>query len=122
MCFNLGQLRTLMDRVDELNQEAIKFNRYQQVVLRQQQDKHRAIAKRTQENAARVAKDEPPLPDEDFNKLFRPPPVPGRLNPMIVAGQINTYSQHISQFCSQSLAKFYITQALQSAKESKLNP
>lgn len=111
-----------MDRVDELNQEAIKFNRYQQVVLRQQQDKHRAITKRAQENAMRASKDEPPLPDEDFNKIFRPPPVPGRLNPMIVAGQINTYSQHISQFCSQSLSKFYITQALQSAKESKLNP
>lgn len=110
-----------MDRVDELNQEAIKFNRYQQMILRQQQDKHRAMQKRVQENAARAAKDEPPLPEEDWNKMFRPPPVPGRLNPMIVAGQINTYSQHISQFCSQSLAKLYITQALQSAKESKQN-
>lgn len=111
-----------MDRVDELNQEAIKFNRFQQTVVRQQQDKHRAVQKRTQENAARAAKDEPPLPEEDLNKLFRPPPVPLRLNPMIVAGQINTYSQHISQFCSQSLAKLYITQALQSAKEAKTNP
>lgn len=27
-----GQLRSLMDKVDELNQEAIKFNRYQQLV------------------------------------------------------------------------------------------
>jgi len=114
-----GQLRCLMDRVDELNQEAIKFNRYQQLVSRQQQDKHRWLQKRSQENAARAAKDEPPLPDEDVNKLFRPHPVPPRLNPMIIAGQINTYSQHISQFCSQSLAKLYVTQALQSAKESK---
>jgi len=114
-----GQLRCLMDRVDELNQEAIKFNRYQQLVSRQQQDKHRWMQKRSQENAARAAKDEPPLPEEDVTKLFRPHPVPPRLNPMIIAGQINTYSQHISQFCSQSLAKLYITQALQSAKESK---
>ncbi|KAF5294172.1 hypothetical protein FQR65_LT10883 [Abscondita terminalis] len=116
-----GQLRCLMDRVDELNQEAIKFNRYQQLVSRQQQDKHRWMTKRSQENATRAAKDEPPLPEEDVNKLFRPHPVPPRLNPMIIAGQINTYSQHISQFCSQSLAKLYITQALQSAKESKAN-
>jgi hypothetical protein len=35
-----------MDRVDELNQEAIKFNRYQQQVIRQQQDKHRFLQKR----------------------------------------------------------------------------
>ncbi|KAF5303175.1 hypothetical protein FQA39_LY10088 [Lamprigera yunnana] len=116
-----GQLRCLMDRVDELNQEAIKFNRYQQLVSRQQQDKHRWLQKRSQENASRAAKDEPLLPEEDVNKLFRPHPVPPRLNPMIIAGQINTYSQHISQFCSQSLAKLYITQALQNAKESKTN-
>ncbi|XP_043482396.1 eukaryotic translation initiation factor 3 subunit H [Leptopilina heterotoma] len=114
-----NQLRCLMDRVDELNQEAIKFNRYQSLVIRQQQDKNRLLLKRAQENAARAAKDEPLLPDDDINKLIRPLPVPARLNPMIVAGQINTYTQHISQFCSQSLAKLYITQSLQSAKESK---
>ncbi|KAL1490450.1 hypothetical protein ABEB36_013139 [Hypothenemus hampei] len=116
-----SQLRCLMDRVDELNQEAIKFNRYQQLVSRQQQEKHRYIQKRAQENAARAAKDEPPLPEEDINKLFRPHPLPHRLNPMIIAGQINTYSQAISQFCSQSLAKLYVTQALQNAKESNSN-
>ena len=80
------------------------------------------MQKRSQENAARAAKDEPPLPEEDITKLFRPHPVPPRLNPMIIAGQINTYSQAISQLCSQSLAKLYITQALQNAKETNANP
>ncbi|KAF4520696.1 hypothetical protein B566_EDAN006373 [Ephemera danica] len=74
-----GHLRSMMERVDELNQEAIKFNRYQQQVLRQQQDKYRYMQKRAQENAARQAKDEPPLPDEDLTKLFRPIPVPHRI-------------------------------------------
>lgn len=41
-----GQLRHLMDRVDDLNQEAIKFNRYQQAVVRQSSDKHRYLQKR----------------------------------------------------------------------------
>lgn len=41
-----GQLRNLMDRVDDLNQEAIKFNRYQQAVVRQVTDKHRYLQKR----------------------------------------------------------------------------
>lgn len=77
------------------------------------------LAKQAQDNASRKAKDEEPLPDEDITKLFRPVPVPSRLNSMIVSGQINTYSQHISQFCSQSLAKLYITQALQQAKENR---
>ncbi|CAM6031501.1 unnamed protein product [Sphagnum compactum] len=113
------QLRCLMDRVDELNQEASKFNKYQQAVVRQEQEKHRMLAKLAQENSMRATKGEPALPEEDINKQFRPLPVPPRLNPMIVSGQINTYSQHISQFCSQSLAKLYMTQSLQTAKESK---
>jgi translation initiation factor 3 subunit H len=66
-----------------------------------------------QENAARAARDEPPLPEDDILKLFRPIPIPLRLTPMILAGQIDAYSQHISQFCSQSLAKLYVMQSLQ---------
>ncbi|XP_058815224.1 eukaryotic translation initiation factor 3 subunit H [Topomyia yanbarensis] len=114
-----NHLRCLMDRVDELNQEANKFNKYQQAVIRQEQDKHRVLARHAQENAARITKGEVAIPDDEINKLFRPLPVPPRLNPMIVSGQINTYAQHISQFCSQSLAKLYMTQALQGAKENK---
>lgn len=35
-----------MERVDDLNQEAIKFNRFQLAVARQAQDKNRYLAKR----------------------------------------------------------------------------
>jgi len=114
-----NHLRSVMERVDELNQEATKFNKYQQLVMRQDIEKQRMLAKLRQDNEARKVKQEPELPEEDVTKLFRPLPVPPRLNSMIVSGQINTYSQHISQFCSQSLAKLYITQALQGAKESR---
>lgn len=77
------------------------------------------LAKHAQENAARIAKGEAALPEDEIQKMFRPLQAPPRLNPMIVSGQINTYAQHISQFCSQSLAKLYMTQALQGAKEHK---
>lgn len=80
------------------------------------QDKTRMLAKNAQENNVRNAKGEQPVSDEEILKAFRPLPVPPRLNSMIVSGQINTYAQHISQFCSQSLAKLYMTQALQNAK------
>lgn len=79
------------------------------------------LAKNQQENSLRAAKGEQPIADEDILKMFRPLPVPSRLNPMIISGQINTYSQHISQFCSQSLAKLYMAQALQSAKTQPQN-
>lgn len=74
------------------------------------------LAKNHQENQIREQKNEPLVPDEEVTKLFRPLAVPPRLNSMIVSGQINTYAQHISQFCSQSLAKLYIAQTLQAAK------
>lgn len=114
-----SHIRVMMERVDELYQEASKFNKYQQMVMRQEQEKHRQLNKLTQENAARIAKNEPTLPEEDVIKQFRPLPVPSRLNPMIISGQVNTVSQHINQFCSQSLAKLYLTEALQGAKETK---
>lgn len=114
-----SHIRVMMDRVDELYQEASKFNKYQQLVMRQEQEKHRQLNKLTQENAVRLAKGETVLPDDDIHKQFRPLPVPPRLNPMIISGQINTVSQHINQFCSQSLAKLYLTEALQGAKETK---
>lgn len=114
-----NHIRVMMDRVDELYQEASKFNKYQQQVMRQEQEKHRQLNKLTQENAARIAKGEQIQPEEDILKQFRPLPVPPRLNPMIVSGQVNTISQHINQFCSQSLAKLYLTEALQGAKETK---
>lgn len=116
-----NHIRAMMDRVDELYQEASKFNKYQQTVMRQEQDKHRQLNKLAQENASRIAKGESTVPEEEILKQFRPLPVPPRLNPMIISGQINTISQHINQFCSQSLAKLYLTQALQSAKETKEN-
>lgn len=114
-----NHIRAMMDRVDELYQEASKFNKYQQSVMRQEQDKHRQLNKLSQENATRIAKNEPTVPEEEILKQFRPLPVPPRLNPMIISGQINTISQHINQFCSQSLAKLYLTQSLQTAKETK---
>lgn len=114
-----NHIRAMMDRVDELYQEASKFNKYQQSVMRQEQDKHRQLNKLAQENAARIAKNETTVAEEEILKQFRPLPVPPRLNPMIISGQINTISQHINQFCSQSLAKLYLTQSLQAAKETK---
>lgn len=40
------QLRCLMDSVDDLSQEASKFNNFQRQVSKLQQDKHKYIQKR----------------------------------------------------------------------------
>ena len=59
-------------------QEAMKFNKGQNLAVKQCQDKTRFLQKRQQENTARVARGEDPLPEEDINKLFKPLPPQNR--------------------------------------------
>jgi len=113
------QLCCMMDRVDEQNQESNKYIKHQIQVNKQQQDKTRLLQKRAAENAARQAKGEAPLSEDDIHKLYKPIQPPSRVNPMLVSGQIATYCQQISQFCAQSLSKLYVTEALQVGSEKK---
>merc|ERR1712241_1501743 len=112
------ELRAMMDAVDELNQESIKFNKHQNMLLKQYQEKTRWIQKRQLENQARVSRGEEALPDEDLSKMFKTMPAPSRLNPLILSGTINNTANQVSEFCSQSLAKLFITEPLQDAKAS----
>ena len=128
------QIRSMMDSVDELNQESIKFNKHQNLMLKQFQEKTRFIQKRQLENQARQARGEEPLPEEDISKVFKNVPAPSRLNPLILSGTIAytadevrlviarwilvlfLISVQVSEFCSQSLAKLFLTEPLQNAK------
>merc|ERR1712142_757033 len=112
------QLRVMMDSVDELNQESIKFNKHQNMVLKQYQEKTRWIQKRQLENQARAARGEEPLPDEDLTKMFKIPMAPSRLNPLILSGTISHTADEVSEFCSQSVAKLFLTEPLQNAKQA----
>ena len=56
------------------------------------------------------------LPDEDLHKIFKPIPPPSRLNALVLAGQTLSSADNVSQFCTQSLAKWFVTEALQKAK------
>merc|ERR1719402_1273332 len=112
------ELRAMMDAVDELNQESIKFNKHQNMVLKQYQEKTRWIQKRQLENQARSTRGEEPLPDEDLTKMFKIPMAPSRLNPLILSGTISHTADEVSEFCSQSVAKLFLTEPLQDAKVS----
>jgi len=114
-----SHMRALIERLDEFYPEAVRYNKHQQAVFKQESEKHRCLAKQAAENAQRIAKGEYPIPEDEILKQFRPMPGPPRLPATITSGQINTYAQHMGQFCSQSLAKLFITQSLQNAKESK---
>jgi len=113
-----SQLRSMMDAVDELNQESIKFNKHQNMQLKQIQEKQRYLERRKLENQARSSRGEDPLPEEDMSKMFKAGPAPSRLNPLILSGTISHTADEVSEFCSQSLAKLFLTEPLQNAKQA----
>uniref|UniRef100_A0A803YQA8 Eukaryotic translation initiation factor 3 subunit H n=1 Tax=Meleagris gallopavo TaxID=9103 RepID=A0A803YQA8_MELGA len=95
---HLGKsLQLLMDRVDEMSQDIVKYNTYLRNVSKQQQQKHQYQQRRQQENLQRQSRGEAPLPEEDINKLFKPPQPPARMESLLIAGQINTYCQFVNE-------------------------
>lgn len=44
--------------------------------------------RRQQENIQRQSRGEPPLPEEDINKLFKPPQPPPRMESLLIAGNV----------------------------------
>jgi len=113
-------LRSLMDCVDDQVQETNKFANYLRQNAKQQQAKQQYIHKKDQDNAARAARGEPLLPEEEINKLFKPISPPGRLESLLFSGQITSYCQQVAQFATQSLGKLFIAEGFQ--KNSENNP
>ncbi|KAL6057602.1 hypothetical protein STEG23_016618 [Scotinomys teguina] len=85
---HLGKnLQLLMDRVDEMSQDIIKYNTYMRNTSKQQQQKHQYQQRRQQENMQRQSRGEPPLPEEDLSKLFKPHQAPARMDSLLIAGK-----------------------------------
>ena len=72
------------------------------------------------ENDLRAAKGEPPLPEEDLNKLFKPLQAPPRLDSLLLAGQIAAYSDQVAEFASQSFGKLFIAEALNTGADAAI--
>ncbi|XP_073714439.1 eukaryotic translation initiation factor 3 subunit H-B [Misgurnus anguillicaudatus] len=106
-------LQMLMDRVDDMNQDIVKYNNFYRGLTKQQQQKHQYVQRRQQENAQRQSRGEPPLPEEDLSKMFKLPQQPPRMDTLLIASQINTYCQTIKEFTSQNLGKLFMAEALQ---------
>jgi translation initiation factor 3 subunit H len=115
------QLRYMMESVDELAQEVNKYNIFQRQVVKQNQMKQQALQRRALENESRATRGEPPLPDDDIIKQFKPIPSPSRKEGVITSGQVLSYSDQISRFASQALGKWFLTECLQEARSKQAN-
>jgi len=105
-------LRQLMECVDDVAMDTNKYLNHQRNVYRQHQAKQQYIIKREQDNLQRKQRGEPPLPEEDLNKLFKPFPPQQRLECTLVAGQMDNYCKQVCEFASQSLGKLFMAETI----------
>lgn len=106
-------LRSLIDNVDELAADTNKFLNYHKQLQKQNHLKQQYLQKREAENSARRARGEPPLPEEDINKIYKPLPPISRLETLLISNQIKNYCQQINDFTSQSFSNLFIAEAVQ---------
>ena len=103
----------LIEGTDELCQDAQKLHNFQRNVARQQQQIDNHKQRRATENELRKTRGEPPLPEEDTSKLFKPLAAPLRLDNMLTTAQIATYCDHLGEFATQSFGKLFIAESVQ---------
>merc|ERR1712048_373891 len=107
----------LIEGVDELGQDSQKLHNYQRNYARQQQMIDQWRQKRLAENELRRTRGEPPLPEEDVNKHFRPLQLPPRLDNLLTTAQLGTYCEQMHSFASQNFAKQFVAEAVQKPSE-----
>jgi translation initiation factor 3 subunit H len=100
-------LESIIETVDAYRTEESNVN----YVLRQiQREKTRAesyVAKRKEENSARVAQGLTPLPEEDVTRLFKVPAEPSRLDWMLLLGQMEGYAKSLEGMAGSGLVRMY---------------
>lgn len=111
----IGQL---IEGVDDILSEAQKVSLYHRNVARQQQHMAQWLTKRRQENAARRAAGEEPLPEED-PAAFKPIPEPAVLEQYLVVNQLAAGCERASAACQAGMSKLYVIQALQKAGQQR---
>lgn len=106
-------MRSLIENTDELALETNKYLMYHKQLQKQNHMKQQYLQKREAENTARRSRGEPPLPEEDLNKMFKPIPAVSRLESLLISNQIKSFCQQINEFSAQSFSNLFIAEGVQ---------
>lgn len=97
----------LLDSIETHNTEVNNYQYYQRVLGREQQKINAWKQKRAQENAARATLNQPLLPEDEWQRLFKLPAEPSRLESMLNTRQVNQYAGQVDNFVSSSTGKMF---------------
>ncbi|EHY55888.1 hypothetical protein HRR83_006728 [Exophiala dermatitidis] len=97
----------LLDSIETHHVEANNFSYYQRALAREQAKIQQWQAKRKAENAARALSKQPPLPEDEWQKLFKLPTEPSRLESMLNSRQVEQYARQVDGFVAATSGKMF---------------
>ncbi|KAF6811886.1 eukaryotic translation initiation factor 3 subunit 3 [Colletotrichum sojae] len=97
----------LLESIESHYTDLNNFQFYQRQLGREQAKITQWQAKRKAENAARAAAKQAPLPEDEWQRLFKLPQEPSRLEGMLNAKQVEQYSKQVDGFTANITAKMF---------------
>ncbi|KAF2145365.1 uncharacterized protein K452DRAFT_264328 [Aplosporella prunicola CBS 121167] len=97
----------LLDSIEAHHTELNNYQYYQRSVGREQAKITAWQQKRKAENAARAAAKQTPLPEDEWQRLFKLPQEPSRLETLLNSRQVEQYSRQVDGFTAGVSAKMF---------------
>lgn len=97
----------LLDSIESHYTELNNHQYYQRQLAREQVKITAWQTKRKAENAGRAASKQPPLPEDEWTKLFKLPQEPSRLEGMLNAKQVDQYARQVDAFTASVSGKMF---------------
>ncbi|KAJ5946598.1 Eukaryotic translation initiation factor 3 subunit H [Penicillium verhagenii] len=97
----------LLDSIEAHNTEVNNYQYYQRVLGREQTKINNWKQKRAQENATRATLKQPLLPEDEWQRLFKLPAEPSRLESMLNTRQVEQFSRQVDSFVSSTTGKMF---------------
>lgn len=97
----------LLDSIETHHTETNNFQYYQRALAREQNKIAQWQAKRKAENMSRAALKQPLLPEDEWQRLFKLPQEPSRLESMLNSRQVEQYARQIDGFVAATTGKMF---------------
>ncbi|KAK5955982.1 hypothetical protein OHC33_002555 [Knufia fluminis] len=97
----------LLDSIETHHVESNNFSYYSRALAREQTKIAQWQAKRKAENAARAISKQAALPEDEWQKLFKLPTEPSRLESMLNSRQVEQYARQVDGFVAGTSGKMF---------------
>lgn len=97
----------LLDSIENHHTELNNYQYYQRSLQREQTKITGWQAKRKAENTQRAITKQPPLPEDEWQKLFKLPQEPSRLDTLLNSRQVEQYARQVDGFTAAVTSKMF---------------